>query len=596
MSLRTKVLGSLGALILLGAGLILFLTSRAVNDVLLDGLAQRGMAVLRETAGAASPEVARGDEAALLAMLNAAAARAQADYAMALDQSGTVLAHTNVLERGKTYADALTRQALRADLGTFSVGEDHGRPVLDVAMPVWRADEDFLIAQEKGGQTRIGTLRLGLPLGETAATRARIVRQIILILLLTAGGLMGAAYLLVDRVVGPVADLALLAERIGAGERQLRVPAASRDEIGHLARSFNRMVDDLTQTTVSKEYLDDILRSLADGLVVIGPDGAIKSVNDAMTRLAGYEAAELVGRPLVETLDGGAAGRTLAAGLAKLKAGGSLSDYETQYRTKDGQLVPVLVSGSLLKGDVAVLAKDLRERKRFESMLIQSEKLSAVGQLAAGVAHEINNPLGIILGFAQSAVKRVPTEDPMAVPVRSIEREALRCKTLVQNLLTFSRRHKSQMETFDLDEDVAASLGIIEAQARVKSVEVRQELRAKTRLLADKSQLQQVLVNLCTNALDAMPEGGTLTVRTYAVGEDRERHVALDIQDSGTGIPAAIRDRIFDPFFTTKEVGKGTGLGLSLVYDIVQRHGGAISVASEEGRGTTFTVKLPVRS
>lgn len=590
------MLGSLGALILLGAGLILFLTSRAVNDVLLDGLAQRGMAVLRETAGAASPEVARGDEAALLAMLNAAAARAQADYAMALDQSGTVLAHTNVLERGKTYADALTRQALRADLGTFSVGEDHGRPVLDVAMPVWRADEDFLIAQEKGGQTRIGTLRLGLPLGETAATRARIVRQIILILLLTAGGLMGAAYLLVDRVVGPVADLALLAERIGAGERQLRVPAASRDEIGHLARSFNRMVDDLTQTTVSKEYLDDILRSLADGLVVIGPDGAIKSVNDAMTRLAGYEAAELVGRPLVETLDGGAAGRTLAAGLAKLKAGGSLSDYETQYRTKDGQLVPVLVSGSLLKGDVAVLAKDLRERKRFESMLIQSEKLSAVGQLAAGVAHEINNPLGIILGFAQSAVKRVPTEDPMAVPVRSIEREALRCKTLVQNLLTFSRRHKSQMETFDLDEDVAASLGIIEAQARVKSVEVRQELRAKTRLLADKSQLQQVLVNLCTNALDAMPEGGTLTVRTYAVGEDRERHVALDIQDSGTGIPAAIRDRIFDPFFTTKEVGKGTGLGLSLVYDIVQRHGGAISVASEEGRGTTFTVKLPVRS
>ncbi len=239
------------------------------------------------------------------------------------------------------------------------------------------------------------------------------------------------------------------------------------------------------------------------------------------------------------------------------------------------------------------LIKELVERKRLEASLIEREKMSALGQLAAGVAHEINNPLGIILGFAQAAAKRIPESDPLALPVRSIEREAKRCKGLVRSLLTFSRRNQPMMESCDLNEVVSGILGVVEAQARLRSVEVVREFGILGPLLGDRSQLEQVVVNLCNNAMDAMPQGGKISVRTRSAYANGRPEAVLDVEDTGEGIPEEIRDKIFNPFFTTKEVGKGTGLGLSLVYEIVQKHKGTIQVRSEVGRGTTFVVRLP---
>lgn len=243
---------------------------------------------------------------------------------------------------------------------------------------------------------------------------------------------------------------------------------------------------------------------------------------------------------------------------------------------------------------MVAVARDVTERKKLQLQMIQSEKLSAVGQLAAGVAHEINNPLGIILGFAQSARKKIQESDALSLPITSIEREALRCKNLVQNLLTFSRQTKAQIHEVAFNETVASILSIVEAQARVKSVEIFRELGPLPSLLCDRNQLQQVVVNLCNNAIDAMPDGGKIVVRTSSHAIKNERWIVLEIEDSGSGIPEEIRDKIFNPFFTTKEVGKGTGLGLSLVYEIIQRHKGTIEVKSEVGRGSTFSVSLPV--
>ncbi len=240
------------------------------------------------------------------------------------------------------------------------------------------------------------------------------------------------------------------------------------------------------------------------------------------------------------------------------------------------------------------LKKEMSEKKRMENALLQSEKMAAVGQLAGGVAHEINNPLGIILGFAQSVTKKLEPNNPFELPLKSIEREALRCKNLVQDLLTFSRMNKSERESTNLNDTIETSLSLILAETKIKNVELFKEFSPNLpNAPANKNQIQQVIVNLTNNAMDAMPNGGKLTVRTKKSLLNNKAAVQIQIQDTGEGIPKNIQTKIFEPFFTTKEVGKGTGLGLSLVYEIIQKHEGRITVESEIGKGTSFYIDLP---
>jgi signal transduction histidine kinase len=237
------------------------------------------------------------------------------------------------------------------------------------------------------------------------------------------------------------------------------------------------------------------------------------------------------------------------------------------------------------------LALRLQQLAQAQDQLVQSRKMAAVGQLAGGVAHEVNNPLAVILGFAQGMERRVPEGDPLRLPVTSIVREALRCKNLVQELLTFSRTGKKTLEPVDLNALVRATLVLVDARARTQGVQIVQDFAEGLPVIqANKTQLQQVLVNLGTNALDVMKAGGTLTIRTRRTDQGE---ISLAVEDTGGGIPEDVRPRIFEPFFTTKPVGEGTGLGLSLVYEIVQQHQGHIEVQSQAGRGTTMMIRLP---
>jgi signal transduction histidine kinase len=238
------------------------------------------------------------------------------------------------------------------------------------------------------------------------------------------------------------------------------------------------------------------------------------------------------------------------------------------------------------------LQRDMAERESLRAKLSHSEKLAAVGQLAAGLAHEINNPLGVILGFSQSILRRVPSDQPMFPHLQTIAREAERCKRLVLDLLVYSRAGAREREPYDLNRLVRS----IQEEHRVASdIECVLELAPDLPLvLLDVNLFPQALDNLCRNAQDAMPKGGTLTLRTRIVRKDDRSYVELHIQDTGHGIPKDIQSRVFEPFFTTKEVGKGTGLGLSLVYEIVKDHGGFIEMESEEGKGTLFRLFLPI--
>jgi len=230
--------------------------------------------------------------------------------------------------------------------------------------------------------------------------------------------------------------------------------------------------------------------------------------------------------------------------------------------------------------------------KESQDKSIQSAKMAAVGTLASGVAHEINNPLTVILGFAQFLMKQVKKDSLFYAPLEAIERESERCKKLVQSLLIYSRASKFNKEIININKSIEDSLLLIEVRTKINNITIERDLEQNLpEIIVDNNQIQQIIINLCNNAADAMPQGGIIRVGS----RQKTEYLEIIISDTGTGIPKENIDKIFNPFFTTKEVGKGTGLGLSLCYEIIQKHKGNITVKSETGKGTSFTIMLPLK-
>ena len=226
--------------------------------------------------------------------------------------------------------------------------------------------------------------------------------------------------------------------------------------------------------------------------------------------------------------------------------------------------------------------------------LMESEKMSALGQLGAGIAHEVKNPLTSIRGYAQMGQRKVPHDHPLTEYFRTIEKETDRSLEILKNLLRFARQETAQMSVIDLNTVVSDTVKLVTHQLMMKDVHVEARLCGQPlHVTGNANQMEQVLLNLCINAGDAMEGkgGGTITVITdVADGGTARIHVA----DTGSGIPPEVVGRIFDPFFTTKPVGKGTGLGLSVSYGIVKEHKGEIGVESRVGEGTTFNIRIPL--
>jgi two-component system NtrC family sensor kinase len=259
-----------------------------------------------------------------------------------------------------------------------------------------------------------------------------------------------------------------------------------------------------------------------------------------------------------------------------------------------------LTEGIALQGALAIensrlyegVKRQMAELKQTQAQLVQSTKLAAIGELAANIAHEINNPLTTVLGFASFIAERLKTDDPMREELTLIQDEAARARDIVRDLLQFSRQRDFMPETASLNHVLEQVLTMVRRQGAFGSVTVHEEYAPDLPgVEVDVSRIKQVFLNIINNAVYVMPDGGSLTIRTTATS----RSVRVDFQDTGPGIAPEHRDRIFDPFFTTKPEVSGTGLGLSVSLGIVQSHGGTIEVESEVGKGTTFTVALPLR-
>ncbi|MEW5948973.1 MAG: ATP-binding protein [Thermodesulfobacteriota bacterium] len=249
------------------------------------------------------------------------------------------------------------------------------------------------------------------------------------------------------------------------------------------------------------------------------------------------------------------------------------------------------------KGDVCGvlgIARDITEPRNFENQLITTEKLASLGTLAAGVAHQINNPLSIILGFCDLLLEKIDPESLIYRDLRTIERHGLYCKKVVENLLGFARIAEGDEVSVDVNHAVELVLGIIDHTFLINGITVEKNLAPSLpRACGDTKQLQQVFLSLITNAIEAMKNGGALGIST---GMSGPLYIFIRISDTGEGIDEKYLDKIFDPFFTTKPEGEGTGLGLSVSYGIIRKYGGTISCESKTGKpsGTNLTVRLPI--
>ncbi len=280
--------------------------------------------------------------------------------------------------------------------------------------------------------------------------------------------------------------------------------------------------------------------------------------------------------------------RKLAHGAQELARGNF--DYRVRAGSKDeiGELGETfnVVAESIKERDA-----ELQERSR---MMLESKRLATLGQLAAGVAHEINNPLGGILVYSHLLLEDTSTDDPRRSNMEKIVKETTRCRDIVKNLLDFARQTNPNVQEADINEIVGEALDLTTGQPQFQNVSIRTELcRTLPHVMADVSQIEQVFTNILQNAAEAMHGEGAIMV--YSRHSTDDGMVEVSIKDTGPGIAPEHVDRLFDPFFTTKEVGHGTGLGLAVSYGIIERHEGRIKVESQPGAGATFTVQLPLK-
>jgi|GEM_PF-51473 cobalamin biosynthesis protein CbiM len=452
-------------------------------------------------------------------------------------------------------------------------------------------------------------------------------------------------------ITDPLRRLAAVTARVTAGDLNAHVEINRQNEIGDLAASFNHMTDQLRvasgQLLAAKEYSENILRSMAEALIIVGVDGRIVGINDATTRLLGYRQEELAGQPLDRLVADERRSDLVDDFIQKALAGVAVVDWEIGLHASDGKVIPVSVCVAGLKngagdrGDIIMSARDMRDNQRVielslttdhlrqeiverqkaeselrfsQAQLIQTSKLAAIGELASGIAHELNQPLMVIRSknqlMQQRLRKNTLTPEHMADAIEMVDRNTKRMMNIINHLRAFSRQSGKSGQS-DLTQELMQINKVIDdcfllmgEQLRLRDIQIKKEFDPDLpKIKADGNRLEQVFLNLLGNARDAVmekrekcedKENYQPEITIHTTTSDDKSHLVILISDNGCGIPSGMENTIFDPFVTSKEVGKGTGLGLSISYGIIKEHNGRLRVAKSSAEGTTFSVELPV--
>ncbi len=375
-----------------------------------------------------------------------------------------------------------------------------------------------------------------------------------------------------------------------------------RDEAGTMQHVMLLMEDVTEQKRLGEEvrraerHLASVVESANDIVVSMDAGGRITTWNRAAEHISDYRSSKVVGQHLA-TLCVKEQQETMRDMLDRLVRHGGIEKEETLLATKAGQEIPVAWACSPMRDDegaivgIVGVGRDLTERRQLQAQVIQSAKMASLGVMAGGIAHEIRNPLAISSAAAQLLLDEPENTQLHAECAERIHSGIQRASYIIENLLKFARPPEQRMTAVDINESLDGTLNLLANQIMVQRIELEKAFNSRRPWVwGNKSLLQQVFSNLILNACNAMPDAGRLTVTT---GSDDEQ-VKILFGDTGCGIHPEDQSLIFDPFFTTMPVGQGTGLGLTITYGIIQQHGGTVEVESIVGKGSTFTVTLPL--
>jgi PAS domain S-box-containing protein len=359
------------------------------------------------------------------------------------------------------------------------------------------------------------------------------------------------------------------------------------------ARLYQSLEQKALQIERLKDFSENIVESLKIGVLTVDLEDRIESWNPQLEDLLGIPRNEAIGRKLDEVLPRDLAGEVGARAASEHVSGiyrFHLNTRGNRHLVINASIAPLLSKNGARLGRL-VLLDDITQRVRLEDQMVQTEKLTSLGLLAAGVAHEVNTPLAVISNYIQMLAKQIPVDDPRQKTIERIVKQTFRASEIVNNLLNFSRTGGAAPVEVDLNSVLEETLTLVQHPFKTAQVNVVRNYAEKLPpVLGSTTRLQQVFLNLFMNARDAMPSGGMLEVRTGA----HNGSVEIEVSDTGAGIPPEHIHRIFDPFFTTKATGRGTGLGLSVSYGIIKEHAGKVDVRSTPGKGTSFRLEFPV--
>ncbi|WP_407313983.1 ATP-binding protein [Desulfosporosinus sp. SB140] len=394
------------------------------------------------------------------------------------------------------------------------------------------------------------------------------------------------------KVVHPIENLEGQVRRIIlTGDLESHIPLESWDEIGRLVKSFNQLLNSLDQKNENlkdeKELLTTVVDGVGAGMVLLSLDKKITWWN---TKFAEWFGHHLENLPCEQVLKGeGIEG-------VYLENGRTISVWVNEERRHFRQMFYKLSPDNPENAAYLLLLDDVTQEIEMEARMIETDKMAAIGLLASGVAHEINNPLAIVAAHSEDLLDRLNEEDPELTQgeiksgFKVVLEQIVRCKQITDRLLGFARKRANGSDLIDIGIASAQTLGLIEHKAKQKHLKIELQLENNLFALGNENEWQQVVLNLITNALDASAEGGVIQIMGYR----EENNIHFIVRDYGEGIPQSNLKKAFDPFFTTKSVGQGTGLGLYVSYGIIQKMQGEMALESTEGQGTRVKITLPL--
>lgn len=507
----------------------------------------------------------------------------QAGYAYLVDEKGALIGHSD-------FSHVLRQEDMRhnPEVQLFLAGEnpshqgneyqnDKGLTVIGVFAPVKKLNWAVFIEQ---------------PIQEAYQPIYDFAWKLLGIVLAAVGLVTLISIVFGLKLTRPIENLEVEVRRIiSTGNVKSEILQETQDEIGRLVQSFNQLLHRLDEKNKSLRAEKELLTTVVDGI------GAGMAMLDGDKHILWWNAifAEWFGPAEFENLPCETVFVGEGIDCLSLENGRVIAREVNGERRYIRQMYYHLTPENQEKAAYLLLLEDVTQQVEMEARIIETDKMAAVGLLASGVAHEINNPLAVVSAHSEDMLDRLnekiyaPTHEEIKEVLRIISLQIMRCKQITNRLLHFARRGKQGRDLIDVGEATANTVALLGHRAKQKRVQIHTNLQQALFVLGNENEWQQVILNIMTNAVDASPEGGEIEVRGRCV----ERAIQVEVEDQGDGIPPEHRKKVFDPFYTTKPPGKGTGLGLFVSYGIVQKMRGSLTLESTEGKGTLVRITLP---